>query len=76
MMRIWMFSLLAGSALSLTASAQSQPEEEVTEDTPPVVQQKPPEPAPTREPNEDSPYDYRASEEISEDLSVSFPVDI
>jgi hypothetical protein len=24
----------------------------------------------------DSPYDYRASEEISEDLPVSFPVDI
>lgn len=27
-------------------------------------------------PSDDSPYDYRASEEISEDLSVSFPVDI
>ena len=26
--------------------------------------------------SDDSPYDYRASEEISEDLSVSFPVDI
>jgi hypothetical protein len=26
--------------------------------------------------NETSPFDYRASEEISEDLSVSFPVDI
>ena len=25
---------------------------------------------------DDSPYDYQASEEISEDLSVSFPVDI
>lgn len=24
----------------------------------------------------DSPFDYRSSEEISEDLSVSFPVDI
>ena len=31
----------------------------------------PPEPA-----RDDSPYDYQASEEISEDLSVSFPVDI
>ncbi len=26
--------------------------------------------------NNDSPFDYRPSEEISEDLSVSFPVDI
>ena len=26
--------------------------------------------------SEESPYDYRSSEEISEDLSVSFPVDI
>jgi hypothetical protein len=26
--------------------------------------------------SDDSPYDYRSSEEISEDLSVSFPVDI
>lgn len=25
---------------------------------------------------EDSPFDYRSSEQISEDLSVSFPVDI
>tara|TARA_R110002110_G_scaffold405241_1_gene624252 strand:+ start:88673 stop:88906 length:234 start_codon:yes stop_codon:yes gene_type:complete len=27
-------------------------------------------------PDETSPFDYEASEEISEDLSVSFPVDI
>ncbi len=26
--------------------------------------------------NDDSPFDYEASEEISQDLSVSFPVDI
>lgn len=26
--------------------------------------------------NQDSPFDYQASEQISEDLSVSFPVDI
>ena len=29
-----------------------------------------------RKPSKESPYDYRSSEEISEDLSVSFPVDI
>lgn len=27
-------------------------------------------------PTDDSPFDYESSEEISEDLSVSFPVDI
>ena len=31
-------------------------------------------PAPTE--SKDSPFDYEASEQISEDLSVSFPVDI
>lgn len=31
-------------------------------------------PAPDK--NNDSPFDYRSSEEISEDFSVSFPVDI
>jgi hypothetical protein len=29
-----------------------------------------------KKPANESPYDYRSSEEISEDLSVSFPVDI
>ncbi|MBN7795623.1 hypothetical protein [Parahaliea mediterranea] len=29
-----------------------------------------------RRTREDSPFDYEASEQISEDLSVSFPVDI
>ena len=36
-------------------------------------QEDAPEAPPARD---DSPYDYQASEEISEDLSVSFPVDI
>ena len=35
-------------------------------------------PAKTRPPatNDESPFDYQSSEKISEDLSVSFPVDI
>ena len=33
-----------------------------------------PEPEPAR--SDDDPFDYEASEQISEDLSVSFPVDI
>ena len=31
---------------------------------------------PVPDKNNDSPFDYRSSEEISEDFSVSFPVDI
>jgi hypothetical protein len=41
--------------------------------------QAPNKPAPATRPpatSNDSPFDYRSSEEISEDLSVSFPVDI
>jgi hypothetical protein len=37
------------------------------------------EPGPASKPapaSKESPFDYRSSEEISEDLSVSFPVDI
>jgi hypothetical protein len=33
-------------------------------------------PPPTAPVTETSPFDYQASEEISQDLSVSFPVDI
>ncbi|TXS89279.1 hypothetical protein FV139_20290 [Parahaliea maris] len=32
--------------------------------------------APPARQQDDSPFDYQASEQISEDLSVSFPVDI
>ena len=42
-------------------------------DTPPGAAR---EDAPGRPPGDDDPFDYQASEEISEDLSVSFPVDI
>jgi hypothetical protein len=41
----------------------------------PVASETPP-PGGAKKPANDSPYDYRSSEEISEDLSVSFPVDI
>ncbi len=35
-----------------------------------------PAPTPAPQASGDDPFDYRASEQISEDLSVSFPVDI
>ncbi len=37
---------------------------------------KTPEGKPAPPESKDSPFDYEASEQISEDLSVSFPVDI
>jgi len=42
----------------------SQPEKATPPETPPAAKR------------EESPFDYSASEEISEDLPVSFPVDI
>ena len=77
MLKLWICSLSGAGALLLAAAQlQAQSEQEPVEETPPAVEQEQPAPARTGEPNEDSPYDYRASEEISEDLSVSFPVDI
>ena len=43
--------------------------------TAPIAKESTVEPAPPASANK-SPFDYRSSEEISEDLSVSFPVDI
>ncbi len=48
---------------SEAGTGQAQPEADEPEDAPP-------------ERDDDSPFDYQASEQISEDLSVSFPVDI
>jgi hypothetical protein len=59
--------------------AQDSKEQDPPGSEPPVAdeQDKKPEPEPEAAPaRDDSPYDYQASEEISEDLSVSFPVDI
>jgi hypothetical protein len=58
----------------------AEPEAQATQQTA-VPQQEPATPAPTQKKappstGKDSPYDYRSSEEISEDVPVSFPVDI
>lgn len=72
--------------LTMAATWSLAQEEPAAEKTPP--EQSPPgsgeaaatEPSPAQDPaaagDESSPFDYRASEQISEDLSVSFPVDI
>jgi hypothetical protein len=66
---------------SLGAWAQEEPEPEpdtdstTTAPTTPATTTGVEQPAPDMA-NENSPFDYQASEEISQDLSVSFPVDI
>ncbi|MCR9187111.1 MAG: hypothetical protein NXH81_17050 [Halieaceae bacterium] len=71
--------LLAASAIVCPAAAQETPEATATEE-PAARITAAPEPAesPATRPasGPGSPLDYEASEQISEDLSVSFPVDI
>ncbi len=66
--------LSAGLSHTAALAQEAGPEEPPREQEPDAAQDS--EPAPARGGSEDSPYDYKASEEISEDLSVSFPVDI
>ena len=79
--------LLALALGSTPLLAQPAPEAKTTEptnrtaDKTPPPQQAPaaPDPAQKSTPpttGRDSPFDYRSSEEISEDVPVSFPVDI
>ena len=86
------FLTLVGLLLALgTVPCQAQPAKNASTPDPvesgeeanqdPATESEPPEPAPAGLPepdpaNTDSPFDYQASEQISEDLPVSFPVDI
>jgi len=76
---IFLFALmLGGSAMTLWAQQEQQepiepapseqPERQDAENTPDTVSEE--------TDVDDSPFDYQSSEKISEDLSVSFPVDI
>ena len=69
---------LATALLSAGLSPTAALAQEAAPEEPPREQEagQDSEPPPARSGSEDSPYDYKASEEISEDLSVSFPVDI
>jgi len=68
--------LLAILLLSL-AAARAQEAADPNQQPAETAPATPAEPATKAPPNkEDSPFDYEASEQISEDLSVSFPVDI
>ncbi len=64
--------LLASGA----AGAADEPAASEPADNPPAVTESAPTPAAPAAGSADSPSDYEASEQISEDLSVSFPVDI
>ena len=75
----------AALALALLAVAATCPAQTATESPPqapaPEVEEKQQQDSPSTAPkaateDERSPFDYRSSEEISEDLSVSYPVDI
>jgi hypothetical protein len=79
-----LLALALGSAPLLAQPAPepktAEPSNRTAEKTPPP-QQAPaaPDPAQKSTPpkaGKDSPFDYRSSEEISEDVPVSFPVDI
>lgn len=81
--------LLCGGALSLAAqqdlpkqpakeaaTAASQTGKEILAAPPDADATISPDPATTEEDPDSAPFDYQSSEKISEDLSVSFPVDI
>lgn len=83
MLKIWSMALLLTLAV-LSGTAITQPEGDGTAaetNTPSATQKEQPDTSRDKKPAEqdsgdDSPFDYQSSEQISEDLSVSFPVDI
>ena len=71
--------LLAHQSTSQEGAADTQPGAQAAPEQPATAASgdKPDSPSPAqRDAAGTSPFDYRSSEEISEDLSVSFPVDI
>jgi hypothetical protein len=75
---LWLLLLSSGAS----QGQQEKPQETNPETIPetmdaagPIAKQPAPAPTPTPEINE-PPGEYRATEQISEDLSVSYPVDI
>ena len=74
---LWAAALFAQTEPAETVETPAQPTIRNSNETAktPAVGASTPSEAPANK-NNDSPFDYRSSEEISEDLSVSFPVDI
>ncbi|RLA48359.1 MAG: hypothetical protein DRR04_01275 [Gammaproteobacteria bacterium] len=71
-------SLVLGAAPLCAQQATEPPEQDTkeTQKSPPADEPGATPATPPQAANNNSPFDYRSSEEISEDLSVSFPVDI
>jgi hypothetical protein len=78
--RICFLLFAMAATLTLAQEQSATAAEPPPEQTPAGSGEATPEPAPDPDQaatgDETSPFDYRASEQISEDLSVSFPVDI
>lgn len=75
MRRLLSLIVFAGMITSIGAASAQEAEAEPT--APGGVETGQAEPPAAAAPaGEESPFDYESSEEISEDLSVSFPVDI
>jgi hypothetical protein len=78
--RICLLLFAMAATWTLAQEQSGTAAEPPAEQTPAGSGEATPEPAPDPDQaatgDETSPFDYRASEQISEDLSVSFPVDI
>ncbi len=71
MARLLLTWLLLGAPMTLAQDQEPAPEPE-----PPSVEAQEANDGEAAQRRDESPFDYEASEQISEDLSVSFPVDI
>ncbi|GAB3274937.1 hypothetical protein [Parahaliea aestuarii] len=76
--RAMLFSLLLASGLALgqEPAGEGDPNRPAATENDSAAPAAATDKADNPPPRDDSPFDYQASEQISEDLSVSFPVDI
>lgn len=74
--RQWLFALLCAALVSAPVAAQEDSEKKDTDEKTEPVKVAQSEAGDESEKASTDADDYQASEEISEDLSVSYPVDI
>ena len=73
MVRLLLALLMLDVSIALAQDEEAAP---AAPEPPADVQEAPASDSEPRPRGDESPFDYEASEQISEDLSVSFPVDI
>lgn len=73
MVRLLLALLMLDASIALPQDEEAAP---AAPEPPADVQEAPASDSEPRPRGDESPFDYEASEQISEDLSVSFPVDI